>query len=49
VAFFAGTPLPVQFFLTFVIVFGLIGVTAWAARSGAGGWAVRCAGSRGPW
>jgi flagellar protein FliO/FliZ len=31
-AFFGGMPYPVQFFLAFVIVLGLIGATAWAVR-----------------
>jgi flagellar biogenesis protein FliO len=31
-AFFGGMPFPVQFFLAFVIVLGLIGATAWAVR-----------------
>jgi flagellar protein FliO/FliZ len=30
--FFGGMPFPVQFFLAFVIVLGLIGATAWAVR-----------------
>ncbi len=35
---FGGMPFPVQFFLAFVIVLGLIGATAWAVRRfGAGG------------
>jgi flagellar protein FliO/FliZ len=31
-SFFGGMPFPVQFFLAFVIVLGLIGATAWAVR-----------------
>jgi flagellar protein FliO/FliZ len=31
-ALFGGMPFPVQFFLAFVIVLGLIGATAWAVR-----------------
>lgn len=31
-SFFGGMPFPVQFFLAFVIVLALIGVTAWAVR-----------------
>jgi flagellar protein FliO/FliZ len=30
--FFGGMPFPVQFFLAFIIVLGLIGATAWAVR-----------------
>jgi flagellar protein FliO/FliZ len=35
--FFGGMPFPVQFFLAFVIVLGLIGATAWAVRRFGGG------------
>jgi flagellar protein FliO/FliZ len=31
-SFFGGMPFPVQFFLAFVVVLGLIGATAWAVR-----------------
>lgn len=30
--FFGGMPFPVQFFLAFIVVLGLIGATAWAVR-----------------
>src|SRR5579862_8326106 len=36
-SFFGGMPFPVQFFLAFVIVLGLIGATAWAVRRFGGG------------
>ena len=36
-AFFGGIPFPVQFFLAFIIVLGLIGATAWAVRRFASG------------
>jgi flagellar protein FliO/FliZ len=35
--FFGGMPFPVQFFLAFIIVLGLIGATAWAVRRFGGG------------
>jgi flagellar protein FliO/FliZ len=35
--FFGGMPFPVQFFLAFIIVLGLIGGTAWAVRRFGGG------------
>ena len=35
--FFGGMPFPVQFFLAFIVVLGLIGATAWAVRRFGGG------------
>ena len=36
-SFFGGMPFPVQFFLAFIVVLGLIGATAWAVRRFGGG------------